>query len=236
MTISIVIPAYNEEKRLPPFLSTVLDYAANEQRISEILVVDDGSTDATPSYVRGQMESHANLRLVSLSPNKGKGAAICEGVMAANADYIVFIDADGATKIDQLSKMISAFEEGADVAVGNRWLKGADVHRSTVFRHVSGWLNKTYMSFFGLGDIDTMCGFKGYKREVARDLFSNLLENRWLFDTEIAYKAVKKHYSIKNFPVTWESIDGSKLDTKTLIASGLSILPLILKINRQLDK
>lgn len=236
MQVSVIIPAYNEEKRLPSFLSSVLMYAKKEPSISELIVVDDGSSDGTSAYVQEQIQHAPNLRLVSQRENKGKGAAIKAGIEAATTDYVVFIDADGATKIDQFPKMLQAFQDGADVAVGNRWMKGANVHRSTMFRHISGWLNKTYMGFFGLGAIDTMCGFKGYKTSVARDLFSNLTEERWLFDTEIAYKAVVKKYNIINFPVTWESIDGSKLDTKTLLLSGVRILPLIQKIKKQLRK
>lgn len=236
MKLSIVIPAYNEEKRLPPFLESVITYSHGMPgQIHEIIVVDDGSSDATAAIVQARQTQEPILRLIQQPKNMGKGAAIKRGVMEATGDYIVFIDADGATQIDQLPKMIEALQS-ADVAVGNRWLQGANVHRSTVFRHISGWLNKTYMSLFGLGSIDTMCGFKGYKAEVARDLFKNLLENRWLFDTEIAYKAVRKGYTIKNFPITWRSIDGSKLDTMTLITSGLAIFPLILKINKQLAK
>lgn len=236
MKLSIVIPAYNEEKRLPPFLESVITYSHGMPgQIHEIIVVDDGSSDATAAIVQARQAQEPILRLIQQPKNMGKGAAIKRGVMEAAGDYIVFIDADGATQIDQLPKMIEALQS-ADVAVGNRWLQGANVHRSTVFRHISGWLNKTYMSLFGLGSIDTMCGFKGYKAEVARDLFKNLLENRWLFDTEIAYKAVRKDYTIKNFPITWRSIDGSKLDTMTLITSGMAIFPLILKINKQLAK
>ena len=233
MLISVIIPAYNEERRLPSFLASVLEYAKTHPYIHEVIVVDDGSTDGTAAYVEKEAQTNQVLRLVIQKKNQGKGAAIRAGVMAATGDYVVFIDADGATKIDQLPRMVAAFESGADIAIGNRWMPGANVHRSTIFRHVSGWLNKTYMSFFGLGSIDTMCGFKGYKTPVAQSLFANLIEERWLFDTEIAYKAVKRKYTIVNFPVTWESIDGSKLDTKTLILSGARILPLIRKIRKQ---
>jgi dolichyl-phosphate beta-glucosyltransferase len=88
------------------------------------------------------------------------------------------------------------------------------------------------MGLFGLGRIDTMCGFKGYRQPVAKKLFSNLIEPRWLFDTEVAYKAVRQGYSITNFPIHWESKDGSKLGTLTLFKSALGIYPLIAKIKR----
>ena len=232
MTTSLIIPAYNEEKRLPQFLDSVLDYKKNHpNHISEVIVVDDGSTDKTTNIVRQKITNHPNIRLIELSRNRGKGAAIREGVMRATGDAVVFIDADGATPISELPKMIDALKS-ADIGIGNRWISGAHVHKSTVLRHFAGWVYKQYMSLFGLGSIDTMCGFKGYKTDIGRALFTDLLENRWLFDTEIAYKAIKREYTIKNFPIDWESKDGSKLDTFTLIKSGLQIFPLIVKIKR----
>lgn len=239
MKLTLIIPAYNEAKRLPAFLDEVLAYAkSHPEQILESIVVDDGSTDDTAGYVKERVASLGEsavtgpaLKLIQLPHNRGKGAAVREGVMAAAGDYIVFTDADGATPISELPKMIEALKKH-DVAVGNRWVSGAHVHKSTALRHFAGWIYKTYMSLFGLGGIDTMCGFKGYRKEIARSLFDNLLEERWLFDTEIAYKAVRHGYSIKNFPIEWESKDGSKLDSLTLMKSGFQILPLILKIRR----
>lgn len=237
MKVSLVIPAYNEEKRLPAFLDTVLGYArAHPNHLHETIIVDDGSFDKTKDTVIRRLDQRIQtilkLNLIQFSKNQGKGAAVQAGVMAATGDVIVFTDADGATPITELPKMIEALGN-ADIAIGNRWLSGAHVKKSTPLRHFAGWIYKTYMSLFGLGKIDTMCGFKGYQRAVARDLFSDLKEKRWLFDTEIAYKAIQHGYKIKNFPIEWESKDGSKLDTMTLIKSGLQILPLILKMNRQ---
>lgn len=227
MKLSLIIPAYNEEKRLPAFLDSVLAYThKHPDHISEIIVIDDGSTDKTTDVVRRR-----SMRLLQLSTNRGKGAAVREGVMAAVGEYIVFMDADGATPITEMPKMIMALNQ-YDIGIGNRWIGGAHVYKSTTLRHFAGWVYKTYMGLFGFGEVDTMCGFKGYQREVARDLFQSLLEERWLFDTEVAYKAISRGYSIKNFPIEWESKDGSKLDSFTLIKSGFQILPLILKIRR----
>jgi dolichyl-phosphate beta-glucosyltransferase len=231
MKISLVIPAYNEEKRLVPFLQSIARYVErHKQDIGEILVVDDGSTDQTAAVAKSLAGSLGSLRVIQHAQNQGKGAAVQTGVLAATGDYIVFMDADGATDIVELPKMLRALES-APIAVGNRWLPGAKTERHSALRQLAGWTYRRYMSLFGLGAVDTMCGFKGYHRDVAHHLFSQLQEKRWLFDTEIAYRAIKQGYAINNFPIRWESKDGSKLPTSTLLKSAWQIWPLIRRLN-----
>ena len=232
-SISLVIPAYNEEKRIVPFLASIAAYAATHPHaITEVIVVDDGSTDATLPVATQAGSSIPGSALISQHQNMGKGAAVKTGVMAATSDYIVFMDADGATDINQLPKMTAALD-GYDIAIGSRWLDGSVMERHSWLRSLSGYMNRAYMKLFGFGDIDTMCGFKGYKAAIARDLYNDLQEHRWLFDTEIAYRALCRKYSIHNFPIAWESKDGSKLSTATLIASAFSIFPLMMSIKKQ---
>lgn len=233
MRVSVVIPAYNEEKRLPPFLSSIADYWRRHQAdIREVIVVDDGSSDATVAVAQTFTRRLPTLRIIRQPENRGKGAAVKAGVMSARGDGVVFIDADGATAITELPKMLTVLEE-ADVAIGNRWMKGAAAERHSFLRSLSGWVNRTYMRLFRLGDIDTMCGFKGYRLPVARALFADMEEERWLFDTEIALRARLRGYRIVNFPIRWVSKDGSKLSTRTLIAAGIKIWPLVRRVRRQ---
>ena len=232
MKVSVVIPAYNEEERLPPFLDSIESFHKdNPDLLKEVLVVNDGSSDRTADVAAAYTNRIPGYQVISLPQNQGKGAAVQTGVLAAQGEYIVFMDADGATAIGELPKMITALNK-AQIGIGNRWMKGAKTERHSMLRAFSGWAYRTYMRLFGLGSIDTMCGFKGYHREVARDLFKHLIDKRWLFDTEIAYKAVRRNYSIINFPIEWESKDGSKLGTGTLIKSALHIWPLIRQIDR----
>jgi len=232
MKVSLIIPAYNEEQRLGVFLESITQYTAQHPAdISEILVVDDGSTDATGNVAK-KFSTRLPLRVLQHEQNRGKGAAVRTGVMAAQENYIVFTDADGATPITELPKMVRALKQ-AKIAVGNRWMPGAKIQRHSALRRLAGWVYRNYMGLFGLGQIDTMCGFKGYHRAIAQELFRNLQEERWLFDAEIAYRAVQTGHTIKNFPIFWESKDGSKLDTKTLLKSALKIWPLIQKVKRQ---
>jgi glycosyltransferase involved in cell wall biosynthesis len=232
MSVTLIIPAYNEATRLTPFLVTIMQYVRRHPKdIREILVVDDGSHDTTNQIAQRFHAQIPKLKLLRHNTNKGKGAAVQTGIRSARGDLVVFMDADGATSISELPKMISALQEN-DIAIGNRWMTGAKTQRRSALRRLSGLVNRTYMRFFGLGDIDTMCGFKGYRRAVAVDLFQNLLEERWLFDTEITYKARLRGYTTANFPIRWTSQDGSKLSTYTLLKSALHIWPLIRKIKK----
>lgn len=233
MKVSLIIPAYNEAKRLGPFLESIADFTKQQPTaLHEIIVVDDGSTDDTVRIATSFLTKIPGLRVRKLTPNQGKGAAVQAGVMQASGDYIVFMDADGATPITEVPKMIAALQQ-TPIAVGNRWLPGAKTERHSSLRQLSGWVYRNYMRLFGLGSVDTMCGFKGYQQAVAKDLFGNLQEKRWLFDTEIAYKALQKHYPTKNFPIQWESKDGSKLSTRALLNSALAIWPLIHRLKKQ---
>jgi glycosyltransferase involved in cell wall biosynthesis len=232
MHVSLIIPAYNEERRIAPFLDSIAIFIKQHPAtINEIIVVDDGSSDRTSQVVQAYQNRISQLKLITLPINQGKGAAIQTGVMQAKGEYIVFTDADGATPISELPKMVKALQQ-ADIAIGNRWMRGAKTTRHSYVRRLAGWTYRTYMSLFGLGQIDTMSGFKGYRQQAAKDLFSQLQEKRWLFDTEITYCALQEGYTIANFPISWESKDGSKLSTSTLITSAWKIWPLIQSIKR----
>ena len=234
LKVSLIIPAYNEEERLGAFLKTIVTYwQRHRKELREVLLVDDGSSDATVQVAKKWQKSLPIMKVIRHQKNRGKGAAVATGVLAAKGELIVFTDADGATPIGELNKMIGVLGS-SDVAVGNRWMKGARTERRSSLRRFSGWVYRTYMRLFGLGGVDTMCGFKGYKRAVARDLFRGLLEERWLFDAEVAYKALRAGYTVVNFPIRWESKDGSKLSTVTLIMSAFKIMPLMSKIRREI--
>ena len=233
MKLSLIIPAYNEEERLQPFLASIESYLVKHpEEVLEILLVDDGSTDGTLRMAEKFRNRFGQLRVLRHEHNRGKGAAVQTGVMAAHGDAVVFMDADGATGVSELPKMIQALGK-AEVAVGNRWMKGSETERHSHLRRLSGWVYRRYMGLFGLGSVDTMCGFKGYHRAVARDLFKELLDERWLFDAEIIYRAVRRGHRIENFPIRWASRDGSKLSAGTLLASAFRIGPLIHKVRRR---
>lgn len=229
--VSLVIPAFCEERRLPSFLAELATWNRQHGPLEEVIVVDDGSTDRTAA-VAESFRDRLPLRVIRFPENRGKGAAVQAGVQASAGDVIIFVDADGATGPAEIPNMITALGR-APVAVGNRWLPGAEVREREAFRAFSGWVYRTYVGFFGLGGIDTMCGFKGFRREVARELFSKLLHERWLFDTEIMLHARRRGIRIENFPIAWTSKHGSKLRPAVLVKALFEIPVLAWKVRHE---
>ncbi len=229
--VSLVIPAFAEERRLPSFLSELATWNTEHRTLTEVMVVDDGSADGTAA-VAESFRDRLPLRVIRFPENRGKGAAVQAGVRAATGDAVIFMDADGATGPEELPAMLTALER-APVAVGNRWLPGAAVREREPFRALSGWVYRTYVGLFGLGGIDTMCGFKGFRREAAQALFARLLHERWLFDTEIMLRARRRGYRIENFPISWTSKHGSKLKPSVLVKALVEIPRLAWRVARE---
>lgn len=231
MSVSLIIPAYNEEKRLPAFLRELtLFHADHALALTEVLVVDDGSSDGT-TRAAASFAGALPLRVIRLPRNHGKGAAVQAGVGEATSDMIIFMDADGATGPAEIPKLTAALAR-APIAVGNRWMTGSLVAEREIFRAFSGRVYRTYVGLFGLKSIDTMCGFKGFRRAVARELFAHLHDERWLFDTEIMLRARLRGLPIENVPIAWTSKHGSKLRPSVLVQSCLQIPLLALRVWR----
>lgn len=232
MTVSLVIPAYNEEGRLPAFLRQLSTWNTEQRTpLQEIIVVDDGSVDRTGEIADG-FGTALPLRVIRFPENRGKGAAVQAGVLAARGDLVIFLDADGATAAAELPKMRTALAR-APIAVGNRWMHGSQVTEREPFRALSGRIYRMYVGFFGLRGIDTMCGFKGFQRDVARTLFEPLREARWLFDTEIMLRARRRGYEIASVPIAWTSKHGSKLHFSALVRAFFALPLLALRVSRE---
>lgn len=230
--LSLIIPAYNEEERLGTFLDDLVRYQSHMTGyLHEILVVDDGSTDGTAALAERYAE-RLPLTIIRLRENRGKGAAVRKGVLAATGDAVVFMDADGATPPDELPKMRQALDR-FPIVVGNRWVPESQVTDRAPFRAFSGWVYRTYVGLFGLRGIDTMCGFKGFRREVARSLFAHLLHERWLFDTEVMLRARRRGVPIAHIPISWTSKHGSKLRPAALARSFFEIPFLALRVSHE---
>lgn len=232
MTVSLVIPAFNEEGRLPAFLESLARFHAEYPSfLAEVIVVDDGSTDRT-IRVTESFRDRLPLRVTGFAINSGKGAAVRAGVHEAAGDAVVFMDADGATAPSELPGLVSALNR-SPIAVGNRWMSGSRVIGREPVRAVSGWVYRQYMAVFGLAGIDTMCGFKGFRRDVARALFERLQDSRWLFDAEIMLRARRRGYAIASVPITWTSKHGSKLTFRTLVRSFFALPLLARRVARE---
>ena len=198
--ISIVVPAYNEGKRIRPFLTELVKFA--KKGSYELIIVDDGSLDDTVSIVKEITKGMKRSKVLSYAPNMGKGYAVKTGVLAATGEYVIFIDADGSiapSEISEMEKMLKKY----DVVVGDRSSVLSNIQQPSIRKFLGVFFNK-YMNFLFRVDVtDFLCGFKGFRREVGRELFKDLKSNRWIFDAEIFYKTRKDKYSLYKLPIEW---------------------------------
>jgi dolichyl-phosphate beta-glucosyltransferase len=214
LELSLVIPAYNEAHRLPPYLAAVRSYLDARYRDGyEVLVVDDGSNDGLGELLVQAASQWPRLRTLKHAQNQGKGAAVRTGVLAASGARILFADADGATPIEEEARLAEAIQNGADLAVGSRLVAAAGVERSRSWaRGLAGRLFAAVARrLLGLAVRDTQCGFKMFRAEAAQRLFSLAREPRYLFDLEVLALAAKLGYRIAEVPVRWKEIAGGHL-------------------------
>lgn len=224
--LSIVVPAYNEERRLPATLARILCYLDEQPYEGEVIVVDDGSKDRTAEIVRGLMPQYPNLRLIE-NDHRGKGYAVRTGMLAAKGRAVLFCDADLAVPIEETGRLLAWLEEGYDVAIGSREGLGAKRYGEPWYRHLMGRVFNFLVRLIAVGHFrDTQCGFKCFKGEVARDLFSNvrLYGERarpikgaatTAFDVEVLFLALKRGYRVAEVPVEWHYGLQSKVNPLT---------------------
>ena len=213
--LSIVIPAYNEEKRLPVFLASILDFLRSFPLKCEVLVVDDGSTDKTSDVIKTFAEKMKELKLVSAGVNQGKGAAVRLGMLKARGDFIMFADADGATPINELDKFLPFIRSNCEVMIASRFSGTADdsdVSRKG-FRAFLGMFFYKLVNLLAVPGIkDTQCGFKIFRKDIAEKILAHAEETGWAFDVEFLYIAQLFGCGIKEISVNWTEIEGSKVN------------------------
>jgi glycosyltransferase involved in cell wall biosynthesis len=212
-TYSIIIPAYNESERLAVSLPKVLDYVGKRQLPSEIIVVNDGSSDDTADVVRRFMAMHPDVRLVENPGNRGKGYSVRNGMLHAQGDVMLFTDADLSSPIYEADKLFAAIEQGADVAIGSRWLNAElQTERQPWHRQLYGRLfNLALRVVLGLKYRDTQCGFKAFTRDAAHTIFTRQRVERWGFDPELLFLANKFKLRTVEIPVEWAHDHRSKI-------------------------
>ena len=208
--ISVVIPTYNEEKIIRENLNKIANYLNEHFSQYEILVVDDGSTDKTLSEVSKVKSTF--IRVIDYKPNRGKGYAVKKGVLASKYDAVLFMDADLATPIEEIENL-GPYLKDFDVVIASRALPKSKIeHSQPFFRRTFGTWGKKIIRFCLIRGIkDTQCGFKLFRKNAARDLFSRQKIDRWGFDFEILFLAQKKKYTIKEVPIVWYAMQDSKL-------------------------
>ncbi|MFM1848194.1 MAG: hypothetical protein RL417_1668 [Pseudomonadota bacterium] len=212
--LSIIIPALNEERRLPPTLIDMIDHLDGRDTTYEVIVVDDGSSDGTASVVRKFERIRPAIKLLRLPLNAGKGNAVRTGMLNATGKRILFADADGSTPFGELDRLMTALDHGADIAIGSRARVSKDTRVATVwYRKLLGRIFNGVVNLVLLPRIaDTQCGFKLFTAEAAREIFPRQTARRFGFDVEILYIARQLGLLIVEVPINWSNIPGSKVN------------------------
>jgi len=217
--LSLIVPAYNEEKRLPNTLGEINHYLSGQDYDYEIIVVSDGSKDRTVEVVNDLSSKIKNLRVIDIKGNYGKGYSTRLGLLEARGKYRVFTDADNSTPIKEIEKMWGPFKEGFDIVIGSRDIKGAVLDPpQPLFRRVLGDVFRVLAQIIcgTWGILDTQCGFKGFTEEVVENVFPKCEINRFAFDPEILVIAKRMGYKIKEIPVYWKNDLESKVKFKSV--------------------
>ena len=218
--LSVVIPAYNEEDRIKQSLAKVRNYLAHQDYLSEIIVVNDGSTDKTFDRATETLRGIERTQILSRRQNLGKGFSVKEGILAAKGQHILFSDSDLSTPIEELDKFLPWLEEGFDVIIGSRALPDSDIQvRQSLLRESMGKMFNVFVQLLVVKGIkDTQCGFKLFRREAAMDIFPRVKTRGFSFDVEVLLLSRKLGYRIREIPVIWRNSPPSKVK---IISSSL---------------
>lgn len=212
VVLSVVVPVYNEQNRIEKGLKKITDYLARQRFSWELIVVDDGSSDSTASLARSNLKKHLNARMLK-AKHLGKGGAVRKGVLDAMGEWVLFLDIDLATPMNELNKFME-IRDRYDVIIGSRKMKGAKVlvHQPK-FREFGG---KVFTALTNVlvtkGISDITCGFKLYRAELAMKLFRASILTDWSFDAEILFLAQKQGARIKELPVSWRDDPNTKVN------------------------
>ncbi len=215
MDISVIIPAYNEEDRIVQTLRHTLSYLSRQNYQSEVIVISDGSDDNTRDVVRhlGYRGENVSLKIFEYHPNRGKGYAVRFGMFKGCGTILMFMDADYSVPIEDMEKGRRLIRDGCDIAMGSRAISDSKVvQHQNILRELSAKLYTSVQNHhLGIDYKDTQCGFKFFKKEVARELFGKQMLNSVIFDPEILWLAQQAGYRVKEFPVTWRHVENSRI-------------------------
>ena len=234
-SLTLIIPAYNESKRIIRSLKDIDEYISrNQPGISyKVIVIDDGSTDNTKDVVHNWIQSESknknSFNIVSYLPNRGKGYAVREGFLNTSSDLVLYTDADGASPIEEAEKLLLVIDKGFDMVCGSRILKSRETKVDmSVKRRFVGFVFQCILKSLGLADLkDTQCGFKLFKTNAAKDLAKKQKCFNYSFDIEYLFLAKKYGYKIKEVPINWYHVEGSKIN---LLKDSIKMLVEVLKI------
>jgi glycosyltransferase involved in cell wall biosynthesis len=220
---SIVIPAYNEAARIGNALDSVAACILEHGWNAEVVVVDDGSRDQTAEIVRAFAKDHPEVRLLQNPGNRGKGYSVRNGILHSFGEVVMFTDADLSAPIEEAEDLFAAIAAGADIAIGSRWLERTrQTIRQPLYRQFFGrCFNAVTRGVMGLRFADTQCGFKAFTRAAAQTVFQLQTIERWGFDPEILFIALKRGYRVQEVPVSWAHDERTRI---SYLKDGLRML------------
>ncbi len=220
---SIVIPAYNEAARIGNALESVVACIHERGWNAEVVVVDDGSRDQTAEIVRAFAKDHPEVRLLQNPGNHGKGYSVRNGILHSLGEVAMFTDADLSAPIEEAEGLFAAIAAGADIAIGSRWLERTrQTIRQPLYRQFFGrCFNGVTRAVMGLRFVDTQCGFKAFTRAAAQTVFQLQTIERWGFDPEILFIALKRGYRVQEVPVSWAHDERTRI---SYLKDGLRML------------
>jgi len=225
MYLSVIIPAYNEEKRISKTLLAVDGFLRRQNYEYEILVVNDGSKDKTAEVVSALKDQIKNLRMIDEKANHGKGWVVRRGMLEANGRYRLFMDADNSTTVDQINNFLPYLDQGYDIVIGSRRAPGAviAVHQPWIRDLLGGVFRFIVQSLVPLGVTDSQAGFKVFSQKSAEEIFKKQTVFRWAFDVEILAIARLKGFKIKEVPIHWINDTESHVKLSGMIKMLLEI-------------
>ena len=214
MNIIITIPAFNEERTIGRIIQEIKEVMNPTSYKYKILVLNDGSKDKTAEKIIKfitDADAKSFAKIIGYEVNKGKGNAVAFGVRKARGEKILFIDADGSISPEEIPNMLEKLNKH-DVVVGDRLSARSKIKTNLIRKITSLGFNSFVSILFQDRFRDNLCGFKGFRRNVAKDIFSNLLDKRWVFDVELFFKIKKRGYPIYSLPIKWKYVDGSRIN------------------------
>jgi dolichyl-phosphate beta-glucosyltransferase len=237
--LSVVIPAYNEEKRISATLKSVDEYLEKQGYSYEIIVIDNGSNDKTSSIVKELASTTVENLTVDLAHEQGKGGAVAHGIMEhASGEFVMFMDADNATPVSEIEKFWPEFEKGFSVVIGSRYLSGSNVTRKQPWWRIllSRMANLLIQALAVPGIHDTQLGFKVFTSKAAKDIFSKISVFGWGFDMEVLTVARLHGFKIRELPVLWREQGGSHVPLSAYLQSLRDLLKIKLNVIRGVYK
>ncbi len=211
--VSLVVPVYNEAGRIQSSLERMLRYFVSSGFSFEVIAVDDGSTDTSREKIAAVAQRDQRVRIVSFSTNHGKGFAVRQGVLKAEGEIVMFTDADLSTPMEEIEKAVQEILGGLAVVIGSRQHPASEirVRQSYLRERIGRWFNWLVRGLLGLPFRDTQCGFKGFSRKAAREIFSRVRIDGFAFDVEVLLIARRLDYSVKEIPIRWSDSAASRI-------------------------